>query len=403
MPKNDAQSERVGTSEIVRLALYLALSVGAYFVFRYGYVSMPKGTWLSYLAFVFLLVVAGATAYRPLQARISAALAPKDENLEWDRELSSKFIAGAGVSVIGVMVFLLCIDHVVHKNAGAGDGGSFLGTFGDFFGGVVNPLLSFITLVAIAFTFGMQRLQLIEARNQAIEQRGALQRGEHQSKLQAFEATFFQMLTLLHSTVEKLHYNSETVLPEILVPSEMPHANQLEVSEGRNVFAGVLATMELGWHSKVRPELQATEIYAVIQREHNYVLGHYFRHMYQILALIERTFPEQEKDPAEWRKSAPKKYSNVLRAQLSANELILLFFNCAGELVDKGQFRDLLKKYEFLEHLPISYDPTTNAIGIRDYDFRVDVKEYLEGTVGAWQAGAFGRNPQLLEALPRLI
>lgn len=45
--------------------------------------------------------------------------------------------------------------------------GGYLGTFGDFFGSVVNPILTFGTLVALAITILMQRVQLREAREDA--------------------------------------------------------------------------------------------------------------------------------------------------------------------------------------------------------------------------------------------
>ena len=400
-PNSDNRGEKFVAGDMEKLVAYVVLSVSAYFVFRYGYVAMRTGSWLSYIVFAVLLGVAGRIAYRPLQVRINSALAPKDKNLEWDREVSSKFIAGAGVAVLGLMVVLLCIDLVVHKNANAADGGSFLGTFGDFFGGVINPFLSFITLIALAFTFGMQRLQLIDARNQADENKESADKAAELARLQAFETTFFHMLTLHHSTVEQLGFDSKSVLPEILCPNETPHANLLGKSSGRNVFAGVLATMDLGLYSQSNGDLSPVAIYEIIQKKHNYVLGHYFRHMYQILALIERAFPGPVVDRKTWRESAPKKYSNVLRAQLSANELILLYFNCSGTLVDKGEFRALVKKYELLEHLPLEYDREANQLSFHDYCFKVDVTEYLEENNGAWKASAFGENPSLLEALPR--
>lgn len=42
----------------------------------------------------------------------------------------------------------------------------------------------------------------------------------------------------------------------------------------------------------------------------------------------------------------------ILRAQLSSNELILLFYNCLEGVVDQGQFKNLLISYNVLEHMP---------------------------------------------------
>lgn len=46
-----------------------------------------------------------------------------------------------------------------------------------------------------------------------------------------------------------------------------------------------------------------------------------------------------------------KFYTNFLRAQLSSDELLFLFYNCASELGNK-KFKPLIEKYEIFEHLP---------------------------------------------------
>ncbi len=53
-----------------------------------------------------------------------------------------------------------------------------------------------------------------------------------------------------------------------------------------------------------------------------------------------------------------QKYASVLRAQLSSDELALLMVNCAGEMVDDGEFRALLVRYRMLEHIPLKRNGT---------------------------------------------
>lgn len=86
-------------------------------------------------------------------------------------------------------------------------------------------------------------------------------------------------------------------------------------------------------------------------------IGHYFRNIYQILKFVDTSEVENKLF-----------YSNLLRAQLSSDELALLFYNCLSEFGSK-KFKPLLERYEFLEHLPTyehiseedarRYDPKT--------------------------------------------
>lgn len=43
-----------------------------------------------------------------------------------------------------------------------------------------------------------------------------------------------------------------------------------------------------------------------------------------------------------------------MRAQLSSDELTLLFFNCLCETLGSVKFKPLVEKYAFFEHLPES-------------------------------------------------
>jgi hypothetical protein len=89
------------------------------------------------------------------------------------------------------------------------------------------------------------------------------------------------------------------------------------------------------------------ERYSLIQNEHNHIVGHYFRNLYQVLKLIDRY------DESMVSVANKFKYASVLRAQLSTKELALLFVNCLDGVCDKGKFKNLLIKYKMFEHLPI--------------------------------------------------
>ena len=72
-------------------------------------------------------------------------------------------------------------------------------------------------------------------------------------------------------------------------------------------------------------------------------LVHTFGNLYNVVKFVDRSdFPRDYK--------TKKFYTNLIRAQLSRDELGLLFYNC---LSDRGaKFKKLVEKYALLKYLP---------------------------------------------------
>jgi len=270
--------------------------------------------------------------------------------------------------------------------------GPHLGTFGDFFGGVLNPLLTFGTLIGLAVTILMQRIQIREARAEA-------RASNSHAQTQAFETTFFHLLNLHAENIQNLTFDPNVVpippsAPEIELfkrragiapaPIERP-----PMVHGRAVFGEVLRRTRRG-ASSGQSQL---DVYRSLQRQHNDVLGHYFRHLYQILNLINSFAVEGNEDE---RYRTRKRYTNILRAQMSAHELAVLLLNCTFRTVDDGKFRDLLVWYKFLEHLPIQERQGDIFISNIDLNVQWIVYDYFDVSGEKdriWLSGAFGKNP----------
>jgi hypothetical protein len=269
--------------------------------------------------------------------------------------------------------------------------GGFLGTFGDFFGGVLNPILTFGTLIALAITVLMQRVQLKEARSETKRS------GAHEQTL-AFETTFFNMLNLHAENARHLTFDP-AIIPTAhpMKLNLMRRVVYLAISapkvaapvKGRAVFAEILSSTARG-ASRSEPQL---EVYRMLQVEHNDVLGHYFRHLYQILDHIDRLNIDDQQVDFDTR----KRYSNILRAQLSSHELSVLMLNCVELMVDNGSFKEKVVRYQLLEHLPVykteggelrarGINPDSEAIFFQYFD----VTDKLPSK---WTSGAFGENP----------
>jgi len=269
--------------------------------------------------------------------------------------------------------------------------GGFLGTFGDFFGGVLNPILTFGTLIALAITVLMQRVQLKEARSEA-------KRSGVREQTLAFETTFFNMLNLHAENARHLTFDSAYISAADLTKHSLwRRVVRLTVrppkatapAQGRAVFAEVLRSTAQD-DTQIEPQLEA---YRTLQIEHNGVLGHYFRHLYQILDHIDRF----KIDGLQVDFNTRKRYSNILRAQLSSHELAVLLLNCVELMVDDGAFNEKIVRYQLLEHLPVyeTGDGELRAQGIDPNSEEIFFQYF--GVSGEplpkWTSGAFGNNP----------
>lgn len=265
-----------------------------------------------------------------------------------------------------------------------------LGPFGDFFGGVLNPIFTFLTFFGLILTIVIQRMELRLAREEYQKTASAL-------TTQAIEATFFNILDLHHKIVEGLTFN-----PNIIQWSEINRMQKLagvpeaygEITSGRAAFGNILYSISVFASS---PQ-QIVENYRELQDRNNHVLGHYFRNLYQALKAID-TYPETTLSTAQ-----KEKYASILRAQLSSTELAVLFINCLDGVVDHGEFKNLLIRYKMLEHLPMEmrdnhwyfpgvFAPIADADMVSQY-LTAKKMDVVERPV---VHGAFGTNPRVIQ------
>ena len=334
--------------------------------------------------------------YEFLSSKLYGLIVPKESKYDSETDRNTGFLTIGIILCMTAMIFLLMFDYFQHSKEVSGmekplvseiqndpsekapvpkkqeppapETPVFLGTYGDFFGGVVNPVLTFGTLIALAITILMQRLQLRDARNETKE-------NSLHAQQQAFESTFFNLLSLHTENVKNLRFDDDDRTGQ-------------HVPEGRAVFAGILAY--LGRDSKYADN--RLTCYRLLQKNKNDILGHYFRHLYQILNHIENfkaSMASGEKYIFQ------KRYASILRAQLSSHELVLLLLNCTKGTVGEGRFRDLVVKYEFLEHLPATEGedgvPSVPELGLYGGKIFVD---YFPNNWEVWMHphGAFGKN-----------
>ncbi len=99
-----------------------------------------------------------------------------------------------GIFVAAVVVILIVfIADVVIAFRSRGEGFSS-GVFGDFFGGVTNPILTFFAFMGLLITITIQRVELKESRVELARSANALDQQVEHFKMQNSVATFYKMI-----------------------------------------------------------------------------------------------------------------------------------------------------------------------------------------------------------------
>lgn len=232
-----------------------------------------------------------------------------------------------------------------------GVGGSDRGTFGDMFG-ASNALYSGLALVGIIYAIFVQRAEIAIAKQELKYtktildgQREQLEKQNDAIAIQSFENTFFRLLELFADLTNNLDLERST-----LSRSDNP-------IRGKDVFAQFVRDIDNEKSSLlVDPDSPPTphEIYDRVYSKRSSELGHYFRTMYNIVKFIDASNIVEKKF-----------YTNILRAQLSDSELVLLMYNGISSRGKK--FKPYIERYELLDNLP--WDKVLRAELAGAYDF----------------------------------
>lgn len=230
------------------------------------------------------------------------------------------------------------------------------GQWGDSFG-MINALFAGLALAGVIYAIILQReelqLQREELEKTREEIKGQKEQLEAQNQTlqkQNFESSFFQLLGLHNDIV-----NSMAVESSFFVGMEPT------VYQGRQCFGFMLKEFRgnyaeykedeenfyAGWEESPdevkQLELRIDKKYEELFDRYQHRVGYYFRTLYNFVKFV-----DEEKDfPKDYE--AKKFYTNLIRAQLSSDELGLLFYNCLSERGAK--FKCLVEKYELLEDM----------------------------------------------------
>lgn len=232
--------------------------------------------------------------------------------------------------LILILIGLVAITSMI--GAGYYDSELFkeLGPWGDFFGGVLNPVLTFLTFFGVLITIVLQKIELSLTRDELERSANALESQIGAIEKQSFESTFFQMLSLHNNIVNSIDlYNLDTE----------------RNTQGRDCFRVFYSRLRRTYHeinkkytgTRTEDEIIETS-YKIFWRDYQLELGHYYRYLYNIIKFIEMGPYRNEH------------YIKLVRAQLSDQELLLLFYNC---LSPQGKnFKFYAEEFSLFDNMP---------------------------------------------------
>lgn len=207
-----------------------------------------------------------------------------------------------------------------------------LGQFGDFVGGVSNPLLALFGFLALLYTIKLQleelslsRKELTLTRAELNRSASALEKQNSNLERQRLSQAFFDLFEMYKSVVAEI--NSGQAEKRVLGKSAL-------ASKSTNYYP-------YSWMSEDQWSVDAI---MKTHTEQNDDLGNYYRIIFRLLSFLADQGRADQGREAEF-------FADMFRAQLSTAELHLLFFNCISEVGRPMQ--TFASKFELFDNMPI--------------------------------------------------
>lgn len=222
------------------------------------------------------------------------------------------------------------------------------GVFGDSFG-LLTSLFSGLAFAGLIITIlmqkdelALQREELSLTRDELSGQKDELRTQNETLRVQRFENTFFKMLEILDSCRKEIAYQAPNFPNGSTTYEGREAVRRLYEALSKRYFFNSITqnySQQLVFAEDCNTLEGVNQRYTKFYNDHGDDLGQYFRTLYNIIKLVDRNFTSGD----------GLVYSNLLRAQLSRYELLLIFYNCLSSHGDK--LTPLVKKYSILKHM----------------------------------------------------
>jgi hypothetical protein len=287
-------------------------------------------------------------------------------------EKNSKILLWFGIILFAIGIFLF-----LWKESFSGEykiNSEKIAQFGDFIGGIIGSVWSLagVILFYVALTeqredikinrealnaqvsalhkqieeFELQRDELKETRKVFKEQSETL-------KIQRFENTFFQLINLHHEIIDKLTFGKSEPIEKrevfskgiILINKNIYNKNTKQaVKDNFSSFGDVKIPFPAV--NKEEAEHRLIEAYSKFYYEETAQLfSHYYRNIYHIFKFI-YTSSLVENHKKQF-------YASLIRAQLSSDELSLIYYNSIIINLGYPNFLFLIKEYDIMQNFDL--------------------------------------------------
>lgn len=241
---------------------------------------------------------------------------------------------------------------------------SMWGTFGDFIGGVLNPVVALLAFYWLTKSVLIQKTELAETQKILAETEKAQRNQSVTQEKKRFEDTFYSLLGQFNSVFDSLS-------------STPSHQNE---SPFRKLYKNTIS---------FTPKYDQQGLVKAMHYQ-SQESSHYFRILYHLLKFILLNHDSSKSDrdfntSIEENISTDEKfYSNIVRSFLNKQIIQFLAINClVDEDHDFYKFKLLVERYSMLEHLILDFDLTNRNFIIDGYSpsafgTNQTVKCYLE-------------------------
>ncbi|WGV98870.1 putative phage abortive infection protein [Vibrio sp. YMD68] len=286
------------------------------------------------------------------------------ENVKADVDKSIRFASGF-ISL--VVCSYLAWFWGFNKQALSTDS-SVWGAFGDFVGGILNPVIAYLAFYWLTRSVIIQKKELSETQKVLAETEKATKEQAKTLERQRFESSFYSLLEQMN-----------------LVSVELKSIEQNDTkkrSKLKRLYNTVIKASQLKSHDS--PSSQQVPNCHEAMMINSVECNHYFRIIYHLLKYIVMNFDAENKpkdfdEAIERRLTAEEKfYSNIVRSFLDKETTQLLAFNCISNSADEFyKYRLLVERYALLEHFHIEQDWMVSLQGY--YKRKAFGKHYLLG------------------------
>lgn len=304
-----------------------------------------------------------------------------------------------GGAAVAAFLIVLGLYIAYFKNLSVTNDSATWGTFGDYLGGTLNPIISFLALIGLLYTIHQQAQEMQATREELKQAAEQQHRQADIFNLQQFESTFFSLLEQHNKVVERIEV--ESIYKEL-----------------HNIY-----NKKIDQITTRKPSEELSNSHAIKSINQHYELKSYFNLLFQILKFISISLSKnsesnnsedlkitikdfdsdnkrsEEKLSHEYINPQERMYSDILRSFIPNIILKLLALNCLTidkfsqdyELETFCNFQGLLNRYALLEQLQLVFTDINKI----DKSYLVngdDAIHFLILTSHADIAPAFGNN-----------